>query len=114
MCLIRQPMPKLLGACRPLGGAGPSRRSKGISLVEGGAQTMIDAGLWPYHCSERVGGLRLLRSVTPDMLVRWDRGFRDDDLGLAVCQRGAQVLSRLPAPVPPQRVRSLPAGAYRA
>lgn len=87
---------------------------QGVYLVECGAHTVIDAGFWPYHTSERLGGFRLLRSVTPDMLVMWDRGFHDYEMLMAVRQRGAHVLSRLPAHVQPQRVRALPDGSYLA
>jgi hypothetical protein len=48
------------------------------------------------------------------MLVLWDRGFPAYDLLAAVCQRGAQVLSRLPAPVKPEWVASLPDGSTLA
>lgn len=40
-----------------------------VYLVECGTHAIIDAGFWPCHTSERVGGLRLLRSLTPEMLL---------------------------------------------
>ncbi len=61
-----------------------------------------------------MGGFRLLRSVTPEMLVMWDRGFHDYAMLVAVRQRGGHVLGRLPAHVKPQRVCSLPDGSYLA
>jgi hypothetical protein len=87
---------------------------QGVYLVEVGSHALIDAGFWPIHTSERVGGFRLLRSVTPEMLVMWDCGFHDYEMLWAVRQRGAHVLGRLPATVKPQRVRSLPDGSYLA
>ena len=36
------------------------------------ARALLDAEFWPIQTSER-----LLRSVTPEMLVTWDRGFHD-------------------------------------
>ena len=87
---------------------------QGVYLVEVGSHALLDAGFWPIQTSERVGGFRLLRSVTPDMLVMWDRGFHDYEMLLAVHQRGGHVLSRLPAQVKPLRVRSLPDGSYLA
>ncbi len=87
---------------------------QGVYLVEVGSHALLDAGFWPIHTSERVGGLRLLRSVTPEMLVMWDRGFHDYEMLCAVHQRGAYVLSRLPAQVKPHRVRNLPDGSYLA
>lgn len=87
---------------------------QGVYLVEVGSHALIDAGFWPIHTSERVGGFRLLRSVTPEMLVMWDRGFHDYEMLCGVRQRGGHVLGRLPAHVKPQRVRSLPDGSYLA
>ena len=72
---------------------------QGVYLVEVGSHALIDAGFWPIHTRERVGGFRLLRSVTPDMLVMWDRGFHDYEMLCTVRQRGGHVLSRLPAHV---------------
>ncbi len=85
-----------------------------VYLAECGTHCVVDAGVWPCHTSERVGGIRLLRSVTPDMLVMWDRGFHEYDMLVGVRQRGAQVLSRLPAHVKPHRVCPLPDGTYLA
>jgi hypothetical protein len=87
---------------------------QGVYLVEVGSHALIDAGFWPIHTSERVGGFRLLRSVTPEMLVMWDRGFHDYEMLCAVRRRGGHVLGRLPAHVKPQRVRPLPDGSYLA
>jgi hypothetical protein len=48
------------------------------------------------------------------MLVMWDRGFHDYDMIARAQQRGAQVLSRLPANVKPKRTRTLGDGSYLA
>jgi len=85
-----------------------------VDLVECGTHAIVDAGFWPGHTSERVGGWRLLRAVVPGMLVRWDRGCHADDLLAAVRQRGRQVLGRLPAGVRPTVVRTLADGAVLA
>lgn len=45
-----------------------------VDLAECGTHAMVDVGFWPCHTSERVGGFRMRRSVTPEMLVMWDRG----------------------------------------
>jgi hypothetical protein len=87
---------------------------QGVYLVECGSHAIVDAGFWPCHTSERVGGFRVLRSVEAGMLVMWDRGFHDYDMILGVLQRGGHVLSRLPSHVKPQRVRTLPDGSYLA
>jgi len=85
-----------------------------VYLAECGPRAIVDAGFWPVHTSERVGGFRVLRSVEADMLVMWDRGFHDYDMILRVCQRKAHVLSRLPAHAKPRLVRGLPDGSYLA
>jgi len=85
-----------------------------VYLCEVGTHVICDAGFWPCHTSERVGGLRLLRSVGPGMLVLWDRGFYSFAMAAAIQQRGAHFLGRLPAHVKPRFVRSLPDGSYLA
>jgi Insertion element 4 transposase N-terminal/Transposase DDE domain len=92
---------------------GPSAfpQARAVSLAECGTHAIIDAGFWPGRTSERVGGFRVLRSVTPEMLVMWDRGFHDYDMFASVLQRGGQVLSRLPAHVKPKQVALLPEGS---
>lgn len=83
-----------------------------VYLCECGTHAIFDAGFWPYHTSERVGGRRLLRSVEAGMLVMWDRGFHEVDLVAGAVQRGAQVLARLPDHVKPTRVMTLPDGSW--
>ena len=56
-------------------GEGAFPQIQGVYLVECGTHAIVDAGFWPRKSSERTGGLRLLRSVGPGMLVMWDRGF---------------------------------------
>lgn len=85
-----------------------------VYLAECGTHAIVDAGFWPIHTSERVGGHRLLRSVTADMLVMWDRGFHDYDMVVGVRQRQSHVLSRLPAHVKPEHVQTLPDGSWLA
>lgn len=45
-----------------------------VYLAECGTHAIVEAGFWPCHTSERLGAFRVLRSVTSDMLVMWDRG----------------------------------------
>jgi Insertion element 4 transposase N-terminal/Transposase DDE domain len=85
-----------------------------VYLCECGTHALFDAAFWPYAVSERRGGKRLLRSVTADMLVMWDRGFHDYDMLAGVRSRGAHVLARLPAHVKPKRVEVLPDGTWLA
>lgn len=95
---------------------GPSAfpQVQGVYLVECGSHAIVDAGFWPIHTSERVGGFRMVRSLTPDMLLMWDRGFHDVRMLVAAQRQGSHVLGRLPASVKPQRVRTLPDGSYLA
>jgi hypothetical protein len=85
-----------------------------VYLAECGTHVIVDAGFWPIHTSERVGGHRMLRSVTADMLVMWDRGFHDYDMVYGVRHRQAHVLSRLPAHAKPEWVQTLPDGSWLA
>src|SRR5205085_633110 len=85
-----------------------------VYLAECGTHAIVDAGFWPCHTSERVGGFRLLRSLEPGMLVMWDRGFHDIAMLVAARQRGAHVLSRVPSHVKPQHIRSLADGSVLA
>jgi hypothetical protein len=95
-------------------GASAFPQVRGVYLVECGAHAIVDAGFWPCHTSERVGGFRMLRSIEPGMLVMWDCGLHAYDMFQRARQREAHVLSRLPAHVKPKRVRRLPDGSYLA
>ena len=95
-------------------GASAFPQVRGVYLTECGTHAIVDAGFWPCHTSERVGGRRLLRSIKAGMLVLWDCGFHEYDLLVGVRQRRAHALGRLPAHVKPQRVRTLADGSYLA
>jgi hypothetical protein len=95
-------------------GASAFPQLQGVYLVECGTHVVVDAGFWPCHTSERLGGFRMLRSVKRGMLLMWDRGFHDFDMLLKARQRGAHVLGRLPAHVKPLPLRTLPDGSVLA
>jgi hypothetical protein len=95
-------------------GASAFPQVQGVLLAECGTHVIVDAGFWPYHTSERKGGLRLLRGLCRGMLIMWDRGFHDFDMIVGARRRGAHVLSRLPSGVKPQRIRTLSDGSYLA
>jgi hypothetical protein len=95
-------------------GASAFPQLQGVYLVECGTHCIIDAGFWPCHTSERVGGFRLLRSVKRGMLLLWDRGFHDFDMVLATRRRGAHGLGRLPAHLKPIPLRTLSDGSMLA
>ncbi len=46
-----------------------------VYLCECGPHAINDAGAWPYTIGERSGGLRMLRSVRPDILAMCGFGF---------------------------------------
>lgn len=81
-----------------------------VALCESGTHALCDAGLWPYNHDEEAGARRLLRSVTPGMLVLSDMGLHSYDLLAATLGRGAEILNRVPAHVKPQVICSLADG----
>jgi hypothetical protein len=87
---------------------------QGVYLAECGTHAIVDAGFWPCHTNERLGGFRMLRSLKKGMLIMWDRGFHDFDMFVNAQKKGAEVLSRLPAHAKPQLVRTLPGGSWLA
>jgi hypothetical protein len=95
-------------------GDGAFPQMQAVYLCESGTHAICDAGLWPCHTSERVGGLRMLRSVAEGMLVMWDRGFHSFDMAVQTRRRKAHFLGRLPAHVKPKFVQALPDGSYLA
>lgn len=99
------------------GGRGDSAfpQTRAVYLCESGTHILCDAGFWPCHTSERVGGLRMLRSVEAGMLVMWDCGFHSFDMAVQTqLLRQAHFLGRLPAHVKPKFVKALPDGSYLA
>lgn len=86
----------------------------GVYLIEAGTHAIVDAGFWPCHFSERRGATRLLRSVTPGMLVLYDCGLHSVAFLAAIRARGAHALGRLPAHVQPVIEQRLPDGSYLA
>jgi Insertion element 4 transposase N-terminal/Transposase DDE domain len=85
-----------------------------VYLCECGTHAICDAGVWPYQISERKGGLRVLRSVGPDMLVMWDRGFHSFDMCSRCYQQNAAFLGRVPSHVRFTPASRLPDGSYLA
>lgn len=83
----------------------------GMYLVECGTHAILDACPWPCHTSEHRAVRRLLRSLSPEMLVLWDCGLHGYPLAAAVRARGAHVLARVPANQTFVPVRTLPDGS---
>lgn len=86
-----------------------------VYLSECCTHAIVDAGIWPLHTSERVGGLRLLRSLAPGMLVLIDRGFFSYTMAHSIVyERGAHFLARVGAHVTLKPVKYLKDGSYTA
>ncbi len=86
----------------------------GVYLTECSTHAVIDAGFWPCHVSERVGALRLLRSVGAGMLLLLDRGFYSCAMIERTRATGAHVLGRVPSGVTLRVRHLLPDGSYWA
>lgn len=101
---------------RPHGGRGDGAfpQVRAVYLCECGTHAICDAGFWPLAHSERAGGLRMLRSVGPGMLVTWDRGFYSFDMFSHTRQRRAHFLARVPIQVRLKPLRRLSDGSYLA
>src|SRR5450755_1229887 len=93
-------------------GASAFPQVQGVYLSECGTHAVLDAGFWPCHTSERVGAVRLLRSVGAGMLLLLDRGFYSFEMLERTVARGAQVLGRVPAGVTLTPRQRLPDGSY--
>lgn len=85
-----------------------------VYLCECGTHAICDAGAWSYHIGERSGGLRMLRSVGPGMLVLWDCGFHSFDMCARCRQQKADFLGRVPGHVRLKSIRRLSDGSYLA
>jgi len=102
---------------RSSGGRGDSAfpQMECVYLCECGTHAICDAGTWPIAISERKGGLRVLRSVGPGILVLWDCGFHSYDMAdRCFRQQKAHFLGRVPAHVVFKPVQYLPDGSYLA
>jgi Insertion element 4 transposase N-terminal/Transposase DDE domain len=87
---------------------------RGVYLQECGTHAIVDAGFWPCRPNERLGATRLLRSVTPEMLLLLDSGFHGYPFQQAVHATGAKLLSRLPSEDQPEIIEELEDGSVLA
>ncbi len=105
---------RAFGRLRSHRGASAFPQVKGVYVVECGTHAVLDAGFWPCHTSERIGGLRLLRAVGAGMLLLWDRGFHSFEMAARTRARQAHFLSRVPSQVKLVPHTVLPDGSYWA
>jgi len=86
-----------------------------VYLSECCTHVITDAGIWPVHTCERVGGLRLLCSVDSSMLVMIDIGFFSYLMVEKITrERGAHFLARVGAHMLLEPVEILRDGSYTA
>ncbi len=76
-----------------------SRALRLVMLIEAGTHLIVDALICPYRIGERVRAKKLLRSVTPGMLLMWDRGLHSYAMVQATLVTGCDSLGRVPANV---------------
>jgi len=86
-----------------------------VYLSECCTHVITDAGIWPVHTCERVGGRRLLRSVHRGMLVMIDIGFFSYLMAEKIVhERDAHLLARVGAHMLLEPVEILQDGSYTA
>lgn len=95
-------------------GASAFPQMRCVYLTECGTHVICDGGAWPYTMSERIGGLRVLRSVGADMLVMWDCGFHSFDMCARCFKQKAAFLGRVPSGVLFTPISRLADGSYLA
>jgi hypothetical protein len=70
-----------------------------VILLEAGTHLIFDALMCPYKMGERVRALKLLSSVTPGMLLMWDRGLHSYAMVETTVSKGCEYLGRIPCNV---------------
>jgi hypothetical protein len=84
-----------------------------LALCELGTHAVCDVALRPIRGSEQAMLPQLLRSLQPDMLLLWDRGFFGFHLIESVLARGCRLLARVKtSQLIFQRLQDLPDGSY--
>jgi Insertion element 4 transposase N-terminal/Transposase DDE domain len=83
-----------------------------VILVEAGTHLIFDALICPYKMGERVRALRLLRSVTKEMLLMWDRGLHSYAMVSTMLSKGSNYLGRIPSNVKFLNETQLEDGSY--
>jgi hypothetical protein len=93
-------------------GAFPQIRK--LSLVELGTHVEVAFVVRPYTSSEQAMVDALLRHLTLEMLLLWDRGFFSYGLWKKLDARGAKVLARVKSGLILRPIRTLADGSYIA
>jgi hypothetical protein len=103
----------------PSGGRGPGAfpQVRKLSLVEVGTHAEVAfalKGIREEQSSEKAMAPALLRHLTPEMLLLWDRGFFSYRLWQQATANGAQVLARVSVQLVLRPVQTLSDGSYLA
>jgi hypothetical protein len=103
----------------PSGGRGDGAfpQVRKLSLVETSTHAEVAfvlRGIRGEHSSEQAMAPALLRHLTPDMLLLWDRGFLSYRLWQQATATGVQILARVRANLVLRPVRTLSDGSYLA
>lgn len=83
-----------------------------VLLIEAGTHLIVDALMCPYRIGERARVKKLLRSVTPGMLLMWDRGLHSYAMVQATLAQKCDYLGRVPKNVKFPVERVLSDGSY--
>jgi len=102
---------------RPTGGKrgeGAFPQVRKLSLVELGTHVEVAFQIKPCRVSEQAMLPAVLRHVTPDMLLIWDRNFFSYKLGKTLNSRDIKVLARVKANLILRPIERLSDGSYLA
>lgn len=95
-------------------GDGAFPQIKKLSLVELGTHVEVAFLVKPCRSGEQAMVAGLLRHLTPEMLLLWDRGFFSYELWQKVSARGVKVLARVTSQLLLRPIRVLADGSYLA
>lgn len=85
-----------------------------VWLVEAGTHVLCDLIRWPSRAGEAPAARRLLRSVGPGMLVRWDRGLHSYEMLRDTRVHRAELLGRVGQAIVLAPEELLPDGSFLA
>jgi hypothetical protein len=101
---------------RPEGGKRKSSwpMARIVALIEAGTRTTVDAFIGAYRTAEKLGAVRLMRSLKKGMLLLWDRGFVGYELYKRALAEGAHLLGRLQSHMVFQPIKTFSDGSFLA
>jgi len=83
-----------------------------VILVKAGTPLIFDALICPYNMRERVRALKLLPSVTLEILLIWDRGKHSYTMVEATASKGCDYVGLIPCNVNFFKETQLDDGSY--